>query len=221
MTRLITPRRIGMLLILAALFLILEIFTPAFMGDGGTFALTAPVQDKYETVDRLNGIETAIYSVYILGVVLMGLHMLRGFDASRSHALFKAGVLLMLTACLLAIYRMYCIYGKLLEFGLRISTPLYINAALFFLLAVDMFTGHRLYPANTYALIALAVISLLATPIIVLSNVFTFHVTQERIHQALVDVMEWAPLYIHDALLCIGLYGYNWLIKKSGKVKPT
>jgi len=210
MKRFVTPRMTGILLLLAILFFVAEIFTPVFTGDG-TFALLEPVQSKYEAVQRLNGIETAIYSVYVLGMAMMAWHMLRGFEGSRTHAMFKIGTLLMLAAWILGIYRMFCVYGELPGFWQRISHGMYIGAALFLLLLIDIITGHRLYPVNTYALIALSVLSIIVPPFMALEGAFSKYAGNDYAHWALV----WTPLCVHDALLCMGFYGFIKLTKEQ------
>ena len=212
MKRFVTPRMTGILLLLAILFFVLEIFTPVFTGDG-TFALFEPVQSKYEAVQRLNGIETTIYSVYVLGMAMTAWHMLRGFEGSRTHSMFKVGTLLMLAAWLLGIYRMFCVYGELPGFWQRISNGMYIGAALFLLLLVDMLTGHRLYPVNTYALIILAVLFMLVPPAMALEGAFSKYAGNDYAHWALV----WTPLYVHSALLCMGFYGFIKLVKARSR----
>jgi len=202
----------GILILLSAFLFVLEIFTPVFTGDG-TFALFQPVQSKYEAVQRLNGIETAIYSVYVLGMAMMAWHMLRSFEGSRTHAVFKVGTLLMLAAWILGIYRVFCIYGELPGFGQRISNGMYIGAALFLLLLIDMLTGHRLYPVNTYALIILAVLFIMVPPVMALEGAFSKYAGNDYAHWALV----WTPLYVHSALLCMGFYGFIKLVKARSR----
>lgn len=210
MKRLVTSRMTGILLLLAILFFVLEIFTPVFTGDG-TFALFEPVQSKYEAVQRLNVIETAIYSVYVLGMAMTAWHMLRGFEGSRMHAVFKVGTLLMLAAWILGIYRMYCIYGGLPGFGQRISNGMYIGTALLLLLLIDMLTGHRLYPVNTYVLIILAVFFIMVPPVMALEGAFSKYAGNDYAHWALV----WTPLCVHSALLCMGFFGFIKLTKEQ------